>query len=362
MDFTFSTEADDAAALAAEIVGDRATPERLREVEAAGDRFDADLWAALGEAGLLSLALREDVDGAGLGLVEAARVAVEVGQRVAPVPYASHVAAAALLDRWADEDSRSRWLPGAASGSLLLAPALAEPLEMLPEAPSTRAVRAADGSWTVTGTKVLVRAGTRADLLLVTATDDEGPAVLAVDPGHADVQAQRTSDGDVTAAVTFADSPATRVGGPEAARLLGDLVLLLGCAEQLGVTRGATRLTADYARTREQFGRPIGTFQAVGQRLADAYIATLGQDLTLWQAAWRLDEGLEAATELASAALWCADAGHQVAHTTVHVHGGVGIDLDGEAHRYFTAAKRWELTHGGAGHHARRIGRTYADA
>ena len=72
--------------------------------------------------------------------------------------------------------------------------------------------------------------------------------------------------------------------------------------------------------------------------------------------------GFSTTVELASAALWCADAGHQVAHTTVHVHGGVGIDLDGEAHRYFTAAKRWELTHGGAGHHARRIGRTLADA
>ena len=104
--------------------------------------------------------------------------------------------------------------------------------------------------------------------------------------------------------------------------------------------RGAGRSPRRTPRTREQFGRPIGTFQAVSQRLADGYIDTLGQRLTLWQAAWRLGEGLPAEKELATATLFAADAGHRVAHTTVHVHGGVGIDLDGEAHRYFTAAKR----------------------
>ena len=96
------------------------------------------------------------------------------------------------------------------------------------------------------------------------------------------------------------------------------------------------------------------------QRLADGYIDTLGQRLTLWQAAWRLDEGLPADTEVAIAKLWAADAGHKLAHTTVHVHGGVGIDLDGEAHRYFTAAKRFEFLHGGATEQALRIGRTLA--
>ena len=107
--------------------------------------------------------------------------------------------------------------------------------------------------------------------------------------------------------------------------------------------QGRCALTAAYAKTREQFGRPIGTFQAVSQRLADGYIDVLGQRLTLWQAAWRLAEGLPADAEVAIAKLWAADAGHRLAHTTVHVHGGVGIDLDGEAHRYFTAAKRFEF-------------------
>ena len=127
-----------------------------------------------------------------------------------------------------------------------------------------------------------------------------------------------------------------------------------------GLSRGRSSLTAEYAKTREQFGRPIGTFQAVSQRLADGYIDVLGARLTMWQAAWRLSEGLPADTEVAIAKLWAADAGHRVAHTTVHVHGGVGIDLDGEAHRYFTAAKRYEFLLGGTTEQARPIGRLLA--
>ena len=128
----------------------------------------------------------------------------------------------------------------------------------------------------------------------------------------------------------------------------------------LGSASTALEIGCEYAKERIAFGKPIGTFQAVGQRLADGYIQTLGQSLTLWQAAWRVDQSLDVTTELAAAALWAADAGHVVAHTAVHVHGGVGIDLDGEAHRYFTAAKRWELTHGGTTAHARTIGRALA--
>ncbi len=143
-------------------------------------------------------------------------------------------------------------------------------------------------------------------------------------------------------------------------RRLRNLLTLATAAEQLGVSEGALELTSTYAKTREQFGRPIGTFQAVSQRLADGYIDVLGQRLTLWQAAWRLDEGLPADQAVAIAKLWAADAGHRLAHTTVHVHGGVGIDLDGEAHRYFTAAKRFEFAYGGATEQALLVGRSLA--
>jgi 3-oxocholest-4-en-26-oyl-CoA dehydrogenase beta subunit len=360
MDFSFTTEQDEAAALAAQILADHTSTERLREVEAAGDRYDHELWQDLASAGLLSLAIPEEYGGAGLGLIELARVLVEVGRTVAPVPLAVHGPSALFLAEAGTEAQKSLWLYGAATGERLLTAAVSEDREALPAHPQTTATPTEDG-WTLDGTKTMVRAGARADLFLVTASTPDGTGVFLVEP-HVDgltVEAQRTSDGDATARLEFSSvhlGADALLGMGEAARLLGELLTVASCAEQLGVTEGALRLTAAYAKVREQFGRPIGTFQAVSQRLADGYIDVLGQQLTLWQAAWRLSENLEAATEVAVAKLWAADAGHRIAHTTVHVHGGVGIDLDGEAHRYFTAAKRFEFAFGGTTEQALKVG------
>ena len=158
-------------------------------------------------------------------------------------------------------------------------------------------------------TKLMI-AGLAAVLLLVTATGPDGVGVYLFDaaaPG-VDRQAQQTSDGDRAALIRFTNAPATlvvaEVPAPNSAdpmpevqvRLLHELLVVCSAAEQLGVTEGALALTSAYAKTREQFGRPIGTFQAVSQRLADGFIDVLGQRLTLWQAVWRLQEGLPAAT------------------------------------------------------------------
>ena len=332
MDFLFTPEQDEAAALAAEILADKATVERMKAVESAGDRFDRDLWATLGDA----------FDWSELDLIELARVLVEVGRTVAPVPLATHGACVAFLGGL-----------GTTPDAPLYAAAVAEERDHLPAAPTV----VADAQGTLSGIKTLVRAGMVADALLVTATGPDGPGVYLVDPDAAGVdrQAQRTSDGDRTALITFADAPGEPIGSD--VLRLHELLTVCAAAEQLGVTEGALALTASYAKTREQFGRPIGTFQAVSQRLADGFIDVLGQRLTLWQAVWRLQEGLPATTEVAVAKLWAADAGHRLAHTTIHVHGGVGIDLDGDAHRYFTTAKRFEFLFGGATHQALTIGR-----
>ncbi len=354
MDFTFTPEQDEAAELAAKILGDRATNERMKQVEAGGDRFDRDLWRELDSAGLLSLALPEKHGGAGLGLLELCRVLVEVGRTVAPVPLAVH-GPAALFVAESDASEKSALL---ATGRVLTV-GIAEERAHVPARPTVTARRDGD-AWTLTGSKSLVRAGGAADVVLVTATTDDGVAVFAVETSAAGVTRvdQRTSDGDIVVRLDLDGAPATNLGG-DVARFV-QLVTVCAAAEQLGVTQGALALTAAYAKTREQFGRPIGTFQAVSQRLADGFIDVLAQRLTLWQAAWRLSEGLPAETEVATAKLWAADAGHKLAHTTVHVHGGVGIDLDGEAHRYFTTAKRFEFLFGGATEQALAIGRVLA--
>ncbi len=317
-------------------------------------RLDRDLWSALARA---------DVLGAGLGVLGDTAVLVELGRLVAPVPYLATIAAAARALTAAGRDELAT---SATDGSSLVTVALDEELGDAPDAPSTRAERSGDG-WVLSGAKTAVPFGTVADLFLVPAATSDGSRIFLVRPSDEGVaiEAQRIVDGDTEATLEFTS---VRLDDE---RVLGDrdsVPALLArytvglCAHQLGVLERALELTAAYAREREQFGKPIGSFQAVGQRLADAYIDVEAVRLTTWEAAWRLSEGLPATAELATAKFWAADAGHRVAHTAVHVHGGTGIDMDGAVHRYFVAAKRNEFALGGATTHLRHLGAELAAA
>jgi acyl-CoA dehydrogenase len=226
----------------------------------------------------------------------------------------------------------------------------------------------------LSGVKTTALAAGEASLILVPARTPEGVAVFlaAPDDDGVTVQPQQVTGRASAALVTLAGArlPAQRMlGAPgDGPRITGWLEArgTVGlCALQLGVAERALELTADYARTREQFGRPIGSFQAVAQRLADAYIDVEGIRLTMWQAAWELSADPDATTEragtaVATAKFWAADAGHRVAHTAVHVHGGMGIDTSYPVHRYFTAAKFNEFALGGATAQLRRIGAALA--
>jgi len=369
MDFTLTSAQEDLGALTRQILTDRVTQERLREIEAGQTRFDPALWSDLATAGVLSAALPDAAGGAGLGLLEQCSVLIEIGRTVAPVPYlASIVLGASAVAAFGSPDQQERWLAPAARGELILAAALAEEDGDDVRVPTT-AAHQTDGGWQLTGTKTTVLAGTIADLLLVPASTSDGPAVFAVTPADAgvSVQPQRVTGGDGTALVELTRTlvPADRVlGGISGGSELIDWLIARAtvglCALQLGVTERALELTAAYARTREQFAKPIGSFQAVSQRLADAYIDIEGIRLTLWQAAWLLAEGRPSDTEIATAKFWAAEAGHRVAHTAVHIHGGVGIDMDGDVHRYFVAAKHNEFALGGATAQLRRIGAALA--
>lgn len=365
MDFTPTPGQLDAATLARQILTDRCTTTRLTEVEKAGHRFDADLWREVGTAGLVGLALPEEHGGAGLGLLELVSVLVEAGKVVAPLPLAGHVPAAMAIARFGDAAQQQAWLPGAAAGTTVLTAAVAEDLDDAPDRPTTTAERTGE-EWVLRGAKTTVPAGTVADLVLVPASVGSDVAVFLVRPDDAGVtvQEQRLSDGDTVARLELdgvrLGADRLLAGGRDLLTWLVQHLTVADAALQLGVCEGALRLTADYARTREQFGRPIGSFQAVSQRLADGFIDVRGLELTVTHAAWLLAENLPAAVEVATAKLWAADTGHKIAHTTVHVHGGVGIDLDGAAHRYFTAAKRAEFAYGGGTRQARDIGRVLA--
>jgi acyl-CoA dehydrogenase len=376
MDFTLNEAERELADLTRKILSGRLTPERMRAVEA-GDGFDRALWADLAGAGILSAALPDALDGAGLGLLAQCCVLTELGRAVAPVPYlASIVLGAGALARFGTPQQQERWAAPAGRGEIILTAALAEEDGDDPRTPSVSAERMKRDSeggtggegWRLSGVKTTVFAASQAGLILVPAATPPDVTVFLVDPAddHVTVEPQRITGG--TAGRVVLDGvlvPADRVlGGPATGRditgwLLAHATVAL-CARQLGVVERALEMTAEYARNRIQFGKPIGSFQAVSQRLADGYIDVEAVRLTMWQAAWQLAAGQPAETAIATAKFWAADAGHRVAHTAVHVHGGVGIDLDYPLHRYFLAAKQDEFALGGATAQLRRIGAALA--
>lgn len=362
MDFTTTEAANDLGGLVDTIVDSVCTPEHQRQLDSLGQRFDRDLWKKLIEADILTSASASALGGDGFGALEQVAILVALGHQLAAVPYLESVMlGAGVLARFGSEELQQSWGVPAVKGEKILTVALDGEMGEGP----VQATRGGDG-YRLTGTRTQVGFGTVADAFVVPAETDSGTAVFLVPadaPGVTVTPLRTTGLGSVAhlALDGVATDDARRVGGSEVVAWLGTLGTLGRSAYQLGVLDRGLRMTAEYAREREQFDRPIGSFQAVSQRLADGYIDVKGLRLTLTQAAWKVSEDIAAEIDVASAAFWAADAGHRVAHTIVHVHGGVGVDTDHPAHRYFLAAKETEFTLGGATAQLRRIGRELAE-
>src|SRR3569833_181121 len=325
MDFTPSEASADLAALPRRIVTDKATHDPLGT-----GGFDAPLWTALGQAGVLDAALPSSLGGGGFGLLVLCVVLFVLGRAVAAVPYLSSITmAASALAEFGTPELVDRWVLPVLRGERVLAVA--------PDG-----FTASDG--VLSGSRSAVHFGAFAHGFLVAASGE----VFLVDasaPGVT-VRPQQTTDHADAGLLELSGVPGTSLGD------IGEWLRLRGtvgvCAQQLGVVERALELTAAYAAERKQFDHVIGGFQAVRPRLADAYVDVEAVRLTSLQAAWRLASDLPSAEAVATAKFWAAEAGHRVAHTTVHIHGGVGIAVDHEVHRYFTAAKRLEFLLGSA--------------
>jgi 3-oxocholest-4-en-26-oyl-CoA dehydrogenase beta subunit len=370
MDFSYSDEQQSIIDLAKRLFGERSTHERQRAIErAGGPRFDRELWSEVAKAGLLGIAIPEPYGGAGLGFLEVSAIVEQVGRTTAPVPLLETLVLGALpIAEFGSEAQKKSILPRVVSGEAILTAALVEP-EADPLSPTTKATRTG-GAWRLDGIKICVPAGQIADRILVPAATGSGVGVFVVDAraGGLKIDSLETTSGQPEARVEL---KGVRV---EDADLLGDAnggARVVGwtiqratsalCSLALGVCEEALRLTAEYTKTREQFGVALASFQAVGHRAADAYVDTEGIRLTSWQAAWRIACGLPADAAIAVAKFWAADAGQRIVHAAQHLHGGIGVDRDYPLHRYFLYAKQLELTLGGATHHLRNLGRMLAD-
>ncbi|MBP1684656.1 MAG: acyl-CoA dehydrogenase [Deltaproteobacteria bacterium] len=365
MDFSFTDEQHAIAGLAKQIFTDQCTLERLKTIETSSERYDTALWAACAKAGLLGASLPESAGGTGGGLLEICLILEQQGRRVAPLPLVASVVSAAMpLARFGSAAQQERFLPGFLDGTELLSAALTE---LGADSRKPSAIAKADGhGWRLTGVKVGVPVATRAAVVLVPARTSDGQlGVFLVDPSAPGIQLAEQAPTNWEPQARFelrqvAVGPEALLGSlPQGEAILNwiiDRTTVALCAIASGACQEALRITAEYASNRKQFGKPIGSFQAVGQRLADAYIDSEAVRLTMWQAASRLADGIPSLKEVAVAKFWAAEGGSRVGHAALHVHGGIGIDIDYPIHRYFLWIKQIENTLGAATPQLVRLG------
>lgn len=368
MDFALTDDQASLRDLAAQILSDRSTDDSLKAFAKDDRPFDDALWATLAEAGLLGIALPEAQGGLGLGLQELGLLLEEQGRTLAPVPlHATLVAGALPIARFGNE-AQQALLAKVAAGKMILTAALEETGNHEPTRPMLRATRSGNG-WTLDGSKSAVPYGAEAQRIIVPARSDEGVIVLLLDPAMPGVEiaAQQSTSPAPQAEIIFraaqvsgGDVLGTAEEGAEIVRWIVDRARAGLAALQVGICGEALKRTAAYSSERVQFGKPLGSMQAVQHRAADGFIDVEAMRSTWQRAAWLLDQGVESPGEVETAKYWAAIGGHRVSHSAQHLHGGIGADMDYPIHRYFLAAKQVELALGGAQPMLAAIGRDIA--
>ena len=370
MDFELGEEEQAIRDLTAQILDDMSSHERLKALVAEGDYVDRKAWEALASTGAAGASVPEEHGGLGLGFLATAVALEEVGRTASPVPLLTTAVMAAMpVAAYGTAAQRASWLPGMAGGSVLGCAALAED-GTTPDEPTTMA-RPDNGGFVLDGTKVLVAGGLDADIALVPARLDEGRVgvflVLADAYGLERLSVEVTTGRpearfELSGVRVGADAllGGGKADGAEVVRFMERHANVGLCMMMAGAARAAIELAAGYTKQRQQFDRPIATFQAVSQRAGDSYIDAEAIWLTAYQAAWRLSAGLPSDREIAIAKYWASEGGYRVVHAAVHVHGGVGVDRDYPLHRHFLAARHIELTLGHAEEQLAELGRQIA--
>lgn len=290
-------------------------------------------WDALVAGGVTALPVPERLGGDGLGLAEIATALTEIGRHGTISPALATLGATAILLDLASADQQDRYLAGVANGSGLTF-ALNEPGSSLPDRPATTL-----SAGKLNGTKLAVGYAAQADWIIVTA--DSGVVVVPGDADGLTVTKTPASNGSEEFVLSFADVAVVDadilVGAT--ARRVGDLALAAVGAFAAGLVAGALRLTADYVATREQFGRPLSTFQTVAAQLSDIYIASRTISLVANSVVWRLSEGLDADDDLALLGYWLTSQAPPAMRLCHHLHGGMGMDITYPMDRYFSSIK-----------------------
>jgi alkylation response protein AidB-like acyl-CoA dehydrogenase len=348
-------EQNELRAISHKVLMRNATSERIREVAGEHAGHDRALWEKIADLGWLALTIPEDHDGLGLGLAELAILAEEFGYTLQPSPFVTHSLATWLLGRHGSAALQSRLLPALATGDMIAACGLQDPAE--------RRALTLNGD-RLNGVQRFVPHAAQAGVLVLDALADEEHVVVLVDVADAGdtLQAGAQHTMDLTrpyATVVFDGTPVSTdavISVPMGRTELWQAAIALQCAESVGVTSRLVDMTVSYAATRRQFGRPIGSFQAIKHRIADMHIDREGAAAATEEAACAVQRRRsDAAVAVHVAKSWTGRAASSVASEALQLHGGIGFTWEHDLHLFMRRAKVNELLLGQPGWHDEQL-------
>ncbi len=370
MNFGFSEEQEELRKMVKRFLEDKSPETEVRRLMATPEGYDTAVWSQMAEElGLQGLGIPEEFGGQGFGPVELYVVFEEMGAALLCAPYFSTVALAAnALLNSGDDAAKSAYLPGIASGETIATLALNDDAGSWDLETTGVNATNAGGTYTLSGVKNYVLDGNTASLILVTATTDKGLSLFAVDAAASGLTRTALPTMDQTrkqSRLEFATTPATLVGtdGGASAGLERTLQMAAAAlaAEQVGGAQRVLNNAVDYAKNRVQFGRPIGSFQAIKHKCADMLLDVESAKSAAYYAAWAAQEDNEELPIAASLAKsFCSEAYFHCAAENIQIHGGIGFTWEHHAHLYFKRAKSSELLLGDPAYHrellAQRLG------
>jgi alkylation response protein AidB-like acyl-CoA dehydrogenase len=370
MNFAFTDEQDELRKTVRAFLEAKSPESAVREQMETEKGFDAAVWKQMGEQmGLQGLHIPEEYGGSGYSYIELGIVLEEMGRSLLCAPFFSSVVLAANTLLHSDDDAAKKThLPGIASGETIATLAFTEPSGKWDEAGITMQASGSGSDFTLNGTKMFVLDGHTANLIVVAARTASGVSLFAVDGGAGGLTRTPLSTMDQTrkqAKLEFADTPATLIGAEgEGWKVLStvlDLAAVGLAAEQVGGAQKVLEMAVEYAKVRVQFGRPIGSFQAIKHKCADMLLEVESAKSAAYYGMWcaaEMNDELPSVASLAKA--YCSEAYFHATAENIQIHGGIGFTWEHPAHLYFKRAKSSELLFGDPTYHrellAKRIG------
>jgi alkylation response protein AidB-like acyl-CoA dehydrogenase len=369
MNFAFTEEQEQLRQFVRSFLQDKSSESAVREQMETERGYDAAVWKQMADQlGLQSLIVPEEYGGQGFSFVELGVVLEEMGRALLCAPYFSGVLATTALVHAGDEAAKKAHLPGIASGETIATLAFTEESGKWDESGITMEASASGDGHSLSGVKSFVIDGHTADLIIVAARTGAGVSLFAVAGDAGGLTREALSTMDQTrkqAKLTFDNTPATLIGtegeGWNVLSTVLDLAAVALAAEQVGGAQYVLEMAVQYAKDRVQFGRPIGSFQAIKHKCADMLLEVESAKSAAYYGLWcaaELNDELPSVASLAKA--YCSEAYFHAAAENIQIHGGIGFTWEHPAHLYFKRAKSSELLFGDPAYHrellAQRIG------